>query len=92
MVILCNRNQELRHTGYLQQLIIFPLIIARCAEATLRVLLFRLGVTQGALPLDPARGIMPLDPVLFTILRRRLRPNPQPSAHSYNIKHGSARV
>ena len=39
MVILCNRNQELRHTDYLQQLIIFPLIIARCAEATLRVLL-----------------------------------------------------
>lgn len=28
MVLLCNRNQELRHTGYLQQLIIFPLIIA----------------------------------------------------------------
>ena len=52
MVLLCNRNQELRHTGYLQQLIIFPLIIARCAEETLRVLLFRLGVTQGAPPLN----------------------------------------
>ena len=74
MVILCNRNQELRHTGYLQQLIIFPLIIARCAEATLRVLLSCSGMhprgaapltRSGALPLHPARGIMPLDPTLL---------------------------
>ena len=44
---------------------------------------------QGALPLDPARGIMPLDPLLlYIILRRALRLCPQHSAHFYYKKYG----
>ena len=39
--------------------------------------------TAGALPLHPARGIMPLDPEFLIILRRRPRVKPQPSAHCY---------
>ena len=43
-MILCNRNREQVLEVTQQQLIIFPLIIARCAEATLRVLLCQTGM------------------------------------------------
>ena len=46
-MILCNRNREQVLEVTQQQLIIFPLIIARCAEATLRVLLCREHPRQG---------------------------------------------
>ena len=46
-MILCNRNREQVLEITQQQLIIFPLIIARCAEATLRVLLCREHPRQG---------------------------------------------
>ena len=48
-MILCNRNREQVLEVTQQQLIIFPLIIARCAEATLRVLLCREHPRQRAL-------------------------------------------
>ena len=46
---------------------------------------------RGAAP-APRRGCHPRTPCIYIILRRRLRFHPQPSAHFYNKKHGSARV
>ena len=48
-MILCNRNREQVLEVTQQQLIIFPLIIARCAEATLRVLLCQTGIIRTSL-------------------------------------------